>query len=131
MFLTDDKRLKKRRRGLLEGKVIDALLVLQIFLAAPAVLVAWILMLKLIRRFWKIPIRVLKELKRVLKPDGILCLVEAFMDRDYSLTRTEIKWAESAGFTLDSMHGNWFLYYLLFSKSTETVRDNVSRRSKT
>ena len=63
------------------------------------------------------PIRALRELNRVLKPNGLLCLVEAFMDPDYPLPRTEIRWAKDAGFTLDSEHGNWFIYYLLFRKS--------------
>ena len=63
------------------------------------------------------PVRALRELKRVLKPNGLLFLVEAFMDPDYPLPRTEIGWAKDAGFALDSKHGNWFIYYLIFSKS--------------
>jgi ubiquinone/menaquinone biosynthesis C-methylase UbiE len=63
------------------------------------------------------PIRALKELNRVLKPNGLLCSVEAFPDPDYPLPRTEISWAEDAGFTLDYRYGNWFIYYLIFSKS--------------
>jgi len=63
------------------------------------------------------PIYALKELNRVLKPDGLLCLAEVFPDPDYPLPRTEIRWAKNAGFTLDSKHGNWFIYYLIFSKS--------------
>ena len=62
------------------------------------------------------PIRALKELNRVLKPNGLLCSVEAFMDPDYPLPRTEIRWAEKAGFTLDSRHGNWFIYARARSK---------------
>ena len=67
------------------------------------------------------PVRALRELNRVLKPDGLLCLVEAFMDPDYPLRRTEIRWAGEAGFMVDSRHGNWFLYYLLFRKSGEKM----------
>ena len=65
------------------------------------------------------PIRALGELNRVLKPNGLLCLVEAFPDPDYPLPRTEIRWARDAGFTVDSRLGNWFMYYLLFRKSDE------------
>ncbi len=63
------------------------------------------------------PIRALEELNRVLKPNGLLCLVETFSDPDYPLPRTEIRWVNDAGLKLDSRHGNWFLYYLIFSKS--------------
>lgn len=63
------------------------------------------------------PRRALKELNRVLKPNGLLCLVEAFPDPDYPLARTEIRWAKDTGFTIDSKHGNWFIYYLLLRKS--------------
>jgi ubiquinone/menaquinone biosynthesis C-methylase UbiE len=63
------------------------------------------------------PVRALRELHRVLKPKGRLCSVEAFMDPDYPLQRTEIRWASDAGFKLESKHGNWFIYYLLFSKA--------------
>jgi ubiquinone/menaquinone biosynthesis C-methylase UbiE len=65
------------------------------------------------------PVRALKELNRVLKPNGLLCLVEAFPDPDYPLPRTELRWAKDAGFTLNSRHGNWFIYYLIFSISNK------------
>lgn len=65
------------------------------------------------------PVRALRELYRVLKSHGLLCLVECFLDPDYPLCRTEIKWAKDAGFTLDSKHGSWFIYYLNFSKFNE------------
>lgn|GEM_PF-781657 len=68
------------------------------------------------------PVRALRELHRILKPNGLLCLVEVFLDPDYPLRRTEIKWAKDAGFTLDSKHGNWFIYYLNFSKFNERKR---------
>lgn len=65
------------------------------------------------------PVRALRELHRVLKRDGLLCLSEFFLDPDYPLRRTEIKWAENAGFKLDSEYGNWFTYHLNFSKSVK------------
>ena len=63
------------------------------------------------------PVRGLRELHRVLKSNGLLCLVEVFTDPDYPLRRTEIRWAKNAGFKLDSKYGNWFIYHLNFSKS--------------
>ncbi|TKJ19352.1 MAG: dimethylmenaquinone methyltransferase [Promethearchaeota archaeon Loki_b32] len=62
------------------------------------------------------PIRVLKELKRVLKPDGMISLSEMLPDPDYPRRKTEKKWAEEAGFDLDEQFGNWFVYQLNFVK---------------
>jgi len=67
------------------------------------------------------PIRALKELKRVLKRNGLLCLVEVFPDPDYPLPQTEIGWTKDAGFTLEARHGYWFIYYLLFRKSIDRL----------
>ncbi|MFX1495681.1 MAG: methyltransferase domain-containing protein [Promethearchaeota archaeon] len=62
------------------------------------------------------PIRVLKEIKRVLKPDGIISLSEMLPDPDYPRRKTEKKWADEAGFELDEEFGNWFIYQLNFKK---------------
>ena len=64
------------------------------------------------------PIRVLKELKRILKPDGLISLGEMFPDPDYPRRKTEKKWAKEAGFKLDDQFGNWFVYHLNFKKKT-------------
>lgn len=64
------------------------------------------------------PIRVLKELKRILKPDGLISLSEMFPDPDYPRRKTEKKWAKEAGFKLDDQFGNWFVYHLNFKKKT-------------
>jgi ubiquinone/menaquinone biosynthesis C-methylase UbiE len=58
----------------------------------------------------------LQELRRVLKTGGVLSLTEEFLDPDYPLARTTIRWAEEAGFELEERHGNWWLYTLNFRK---------------
>ncbi|MFW9971305.1 MAG: class I SAM-dependent methyltransferase [Candidatus Odinarchaeota archaeon] len=63
------------------------------------------------------PIRALKELKRILKPDGLISLSEMFPDPDYPRRKTEKKWAQEAGFELVEQFGNWFIYQLNFKKS--------------
>ncbi len=61
-------------------------------------------------------IKALKELKRVLKPDGLISLSEMLPDPDYPRRKTEKKWAEEAGFELYNQFGNWFVYQLNFKK---------------
>ena len=61
--------------------------------------------------------RTLAELRRVLKPDGVLSITEEFMDPDYPLARTTIRWAEKAGFELAERHGNWWVYTLNFRRT--------------
>jgi len=63
------------------------------------------------------PVRVLKEIKRVLKKDGLISLSEILPDPDYPRRKTEKKWAKEAGFELDEQFGNWFIYQLNFKKS--------------
>jgi ubiquinone/menaquinone biosynthesis C-methylase UbiE len=62
--------------------------------------------------------RVLHELRRVLKPRGVLSITEEFLDPDYPLAQTTIRWAEEAGFELKERHGNWWIYTLNFRKPT-------------
>lgn len=62
------------------------------------------------------PVRALKECKRILKDDGMVCLCELFIDPDYPLRRTEVKWAREAGLELKEQFGNWFAYQLHFGK---------------
>jgi len=60
--------------------------------------------------------RALLELHRILKPGGVLSVTEEFLDPDYPLAQTTIRWAEQAGFELAGRHGNWFVYTLNFQK---------------
>jgi ubiquinone/menaquinone biosynthesis C-methylase UbiE len=62
--------------------------------------------------------RALNELRRVLKPGGMLSITEEFLDPDYPLARTTVRWAEGAGFKLEERHGNWWIYTLNFRKPT-------------
>ncbi|PID84931.1 MAG: dimethylmenaquinone methyltransferase [Chloroflexi bacterium] len=62
------------------------------------------------------PVRGLHEIRRVLKPDGVLSTSEEFLDPDYPRRRTTIQWAEAAGFELDYSFGNWWVYTLNFRK---------------
>ena len=60
--------------------------------------------------------RALIELHRILKPGGVLSITEEFLDPDYPLARTTIRWAGEAGFGLAERQGNWFVYTLNFRK---------------
>lgn len=62
--------------------------------------------------------RALVELGRVLRPGGVLSITEEFLDPDYPLARTTIRWVEDAGFELIERYGNWWVYTLNFRKGT-------------
>jgi len=62
------------------------------------------------------PVRVLREFKRILKPDGIISLSEFLPDPDYPLRRTEKRWANEAGLKFKEQFGNFFAYQLNFIK---------------
>lgn len=58
--------------------------------------------------------RALKEMKRVLKPGGILAVSEFLPDPDYPLKSTTIRLGEEAGFILDKVEGNIWNYTVRF-----------------
>jgi ubiquinone/menaquinone biosynthesis C-methylase UbiE len=60
--------------------------------------------------------RALHEVKRVLKPGGILAVTELFPDPDYPWKSTTIKLGEAAGFVMDKVSGNFFNYTVRFKK---------------
>ncbi|AKB81103.1 2-heptaprenyl-1,4-naphthoquinone methyltransferase [Methanosarcina barkeri 3] len=58
--------------------------------------------------------RALKEMKRVLKPGGVLAVSEFLPDPDYPLKSTTIRLGEEAGFFLDKVEGNLWNYTVRF-----------------
>ena len=62
------------------------------------------------------PKRAIGEFHRVLKPSGSLAFSELFVDPDYPLPRTLIRWATEAGFRFGEKTGNFFYYTLVFIK---------------
>jgi ubiquinone/menaquinone biosynthesis C-methylase UbiE len=60
--------------------------------------------------------RALQQVKRVLKPGGLLAVTELFPDPDYPWRSTTIKLGEGAGFVMDKVSGNFFNYTVRFKK---------------
>lgn len=58
--------------------------------------------------------RALAEVRRVLKPDGILSVTEEFLDPDYPFQRTTLRRVARAGFELAERRGDWRMYTLNF-----------------
>jgi len=61
--------------------------------------------------------RALQEVKRVLKPEGVLAVTELFPDPDYPWKSTTTKLGEEAGFVVDKVSENFFNYTVRFKKS--------------
>ena len=60
--------------------------------------------------------RALQEVKRVLKPGGLLAVTELFPDPDYPWKSTTVKLGEGAGLVVDKVSGNFFNYTVRFKK---------------
>ena len=60
--------------------------------------------------------KALQEIKRVLKPSGILAVTELLPDPDYPLKSTTIKMCKEAGFVLDEALGNIWNYTVRVKK---------------
>jgi len=62
--------------------------------------------------------RALAELRRVIKPGGVLSITEDFTDPDYPFAFETIRRVEAAGFSLERRFGNFWLYTINFKKDT-------------
>jgi SAM-dependent methyltransferase len=60
--------------------------------------------------------RALAELRRVLKPGGLLSITEEFADPDYPFAFETIRRVEAPGFKLDQRFGNFWVYTLNFRR---------------
>ncbi len=71
-----------------------------------------------ISAFPEIPdhVKALKEMARVLKPDGIIVFSEIWIDPDFPMRSTERKWAQEAGLELKAEYGHWYQYQFHFKK---------------
>jgi ubiquinone/menaquinone biosynthesis C-methylase UbiE len=63
------------------------------------------------------PVRGLRKVYRVLKPDGVFSTTEEYLDPDCPRRKTTIGWAQATGFELIERHGNWCVYTLNFRKT--------------
>ena len=71
-------------------------------------------------------VRALREIRRLLKPAGVLSVTEEFSDPDYPRQATTIRWAEAAGFELSERHGGLWVYTLNFRKAADPRADQTA-----
>jgi ubiquinone/menaquinone biosynthesis C-methylase UbiE len=63
------------------------------------------------------PVAALREIRRVLKPDGRLVVGELFGDPHFTTLASLKRQAGEAGLTLETHSGNWFAYFARVSPS--------------
>lgn len=75
--------------------------------------------------FQEIPdrLRVLAEVRRVLKPGAFLAISEFLPDPDYPWISTTARWGLKAGFVVDRIEGNLWTYTVRFKKEVLTPAD--------
>ncbi len=61
----------------------------------------------------------LREIHRILKPNGLVSISELAPDPDYPRRKTVKRWMADAGFVVQSEYGNWFVYQINFIKSRQ------------
>jgi ubiquinone/menaquinone biosynthesis C-methylase UbiE len=67
------------------------------------------------------PMRALAELRRVLKPDGIVSITAEFIDPDYWFPFETIRQLAAAGFTLVDRFGNLWRYTVNFRQAEKSA----------
>lgn len=73
----------------------------------------------------------LKELHRVLKPNGLLSITGLLSDPNYVMRRNLIPLIKRFGFNQTEKYGNFFCYTVNFKKSSNlTVKDNLYKKIK-
>ena len=65
----------------------------------------------------------LDELRRVLKPGGLLSITEEFTDPDYAFPFEAVQLIEAVGFSRERYYGNFWIYTLNFGKSEGIAYD--------
>jgi ubiquinone/menaquinone biosynthesis C-methylase UbiE len=60
--------------------------------------------------------RALAQVRRILKPDGILAVTELFQDPDYPLRSTTIRDCTRAGFETQAVLGSFWYYTIRFAR---------------
>ena len=75
--------------------------------------------------FQEIPdrLRVLNEVRRVLKPGAFLAISELLVDPDYPWISTTARWGLKAGFVVDRIEGNVWTYTVRFKKEVLAPAD--------
>jgi SAM-dependent methyltransferase len=70
--------------------------------------------------------RALRELRRVLRPRGLLSVTEEFPDPDYRFACETIRSVEAAGYRVEERFGNFWVYTVNFRKD-DRARESCPR----